>query len=63
MATWELTESERQIIGTLRTLSKTYDNFQLKVYGQGSRTRRILDYEWSVRTRLESTKLKASVDD
>lgn len=59
-----LTSEEQQIIEKLRWLRKTYANFKLVIYGQGSAARRVLDLEWSPRIRLEQREpLSLAVDD
>ena len=63
MATWELTEAEAQIMARLRELARTYDNFTLSVYGQGTVKRRVLDLACTWRVRLQRQELKASLDD
>ena len=59
-----LTVEEWQVVEKLRWLRKTYANFKLSIYGQGSLKRSILDMEWSPRVRLSSTEaLSLAVDD
>ena len=63
MATWELTEAEAQIMARLRELARTYDNFTLSVYGQGTVKRRVLDVAWTPRMRVQAQGLRPSLDE
>ena len=63
MATWELTEAEAQIMARLRELARTYDNFTLSVYGQGTVKRRVLDVALTPRVRVQTQGLRPSLDE
>lgn len=64
MASWELTPTEGRVIDKLRELVSRHDNFCLSIYGQGSVKKRVLDYSWQVRERLESSRnISLAVDD
>lgn len=59
-----VSQEEWKILEKLRWLRGHYQNFTLKIYGQGSPKRGILDMEWSPRVRLSSTdELSLAVED